>query len=715
MADTEELRLVVSLTDNASAQLTSIRGQIQNTFGPTAHTQLDQFGRKSDEIYRKLKDLAEATTGVGKAFDFFTRGFGAAGIAIAGVGYAIASQLRSLKEYADHMTRLGNAASGLGLSAGSVRNVEEAFQRVGRSAGDALKVMEDIQRVQEDLLRRGGGEIANRLLAHAQTPESLRAMNQFLAQLREAHTIEQQIEIIREAAENVYRNNLQYGEQRARQLEKEFLQTLGVSDAVMDLHGKIRELTAEEVKQQQAMVEQAKLYNEQVTYIEQGWDRIIRYFENNAVTNLYNAFKGMAEYAEKIGNWFEKIRPGATGQSLDDAVKNFHLLPRPETEGRGDPSIYGQPQFFSGGGGQPFWQNWRRSTNIEDHRTGRGGGDLMEENNRQLKMLNDSLFEMLHPAGAAGGGGGGLGLIGGGGAGGGGGGGPGSIPPMGNLGGGGGGISTGGGAPYGSHVGAGTGAGAGETSPHGTVSGDTFDRLTNYFAAGGGTAGGHGLAGDRARYARELERNPALRQKIMRIAFNEQGANPQGTQAVLESMMNRASARGTNLETQAHWYGGEKGGYYAMGNMGRGALENPHSRAILEHSLNEALGGSNISNYATDNSSGGLAARERATGKFHYTAGYHGESFFTPGWGEPGLERKYNAWRQALGASEDRMALDAHSVRTHKVEASGKLTANINAPKGTDVTLEGGGAFTKIEMNRQTQMEPARSGPAIGQ
>ena len=61
----------------------------------------------------------------------------------------------------------------------------------------------------------------------------------------------------------------------------------------------------------------------------------------------------------------------------------------------------------------------------------------------------------------------------------------------------------------------------------------------------------------------------------------------------------------------------------------------------------------------------------------------------------------------------DRQAIDAHSVRTHRVEGSGKLTANITAPKGTDVTLEGGGLFKKTEINRQIPMEAARPGAGI--
>lgn len=158
------------------------------------------------------------------------------------------------------------------------------------------------------------------------------------------------------------------------------------------------------------------------------------------------------------------------------------------------------------------------------------------------------------------------------------------------------------------------------------------------------------LAADRARYAKEIADNPALGEKIQRIAYNEQGRNPQGTQAVIESMMNRASVRGTSLEQQARWHHAEPGGYYAIGNMGRGALENDKTAGILQTSLSNALGGSNLAAFATDNSSGSLARHEASTGAFNPTASFTGETFFAPGSAEPGFVPKHASWR-------DRMAL----------------------------------------------------------
>lgn len=160
---------------------------------------------------------------------------------------------------------------------------------------------------------------------------------------------------------------------------------------------------------------------------------------------------------------------------------------------------------------------------------------------------------------------------------------------------------------------------------------------------------------DRSRFKTELDRDPALREKVLRIAANEQGSNPQGTQAIIESMMNRAEMRGTTLRAQARWHRSE-GGYYDEGNMGRGALENPKQAAILRRALDNALGGGNVANYATDNASGDLATRERANGKFKFRNYIHGETFFSPGWGGgafgPSSEASYDAWRAKVAAND---------------------------------------------------------------
>lgn len=156
------------------------------------------------------------------------------------------------------------------------------------------------------------------------------------------------------------------------------------------------------------------------------------------------------------------------------------------------------------------------------------------------------------------------------------------------------------------------------------------------------------LAADRQRYAQELATNPRLREKLMRIMVNEQGSSPQGVQSIVESAMNRASVRGTSLERQLRWHRAERNGYYQVGHAGTESAQYRRHLEMLNQAINNALAGSNISQYATDNSSGDLASHERESGKFRYRSDYSGETFFAPGWGEPQFARRWNRWAQQM-------------------------------------------------------------------
>ncbi|MGY3483995.1 hypothetical protein ACVW1C_001878 [Bradyrhizobium sp. USDA 4011] len=256
---------------------------------------------------------------------------------------------------------------------------------------------------------------------------------------------------------------------------------------------------------------------------------------------------------------------------------------------------------------------------------------------------------------------------------------------------------------------------------HGTSGGSSGGSDAVPDNAGAGTSGYVNPASgpfDRHRFIKELQSNTALRDKIMRIAANEQGRNAAGTQAVIESMMNRANVRGTSLAAQARWHESE-GGYYQQGTMGRGALENPKYRAILERSLAAALHGANTIDYATDNSSGGLADRERATGKFVFHRKINGESFFSPGNAEIGLARRYNDLRQRLlDQDAERSAHGARlsdHIRNHIRSGSGgghlghaSVSVDFhNMPRGTRTSAKVSGMFKEAKLNRGRPMAMA--------
>lgn len=144
---------------------------------------------------------------------------------------------------------------------------------------------------------------------------------------------------------------------------------------------------------------------------------------------------------------------------------------------------------------------------------------------------------------------------------------------------------------------------------------------------------------DRSRFKAELAAKPWLREKIKHISLGE-NQDPNANLAVIETMMNRAVVRGTSLEAQARRHkssGVDEGGYYA----GYAASYGTEKGSMAEGNIERALANSNVSRYATDNSSGKLAEREIESGSFKHHDTINGESFFSPGYAEPKLRDRW--------------------------------------------------------------------------
>jgi hypothetical protein len=154
----------------------------------------------------------------------------------------------------------------------------------------------------------------------------------------------------------------------------------------------------------------------------------------------------------------------------------------------------------------------------------------------------------------------------------------------------------GGGGRFGGRIFAPSGGQPIELPPTGTPSPVAIPPMGQAPIGGIGT-----LAGSRAAFARELEANPRLRERLFASTQAEVGGQgPQATQAYLESVMNRASARGKTLEQTIN-----DARYYPHSTIAKlNRKISGKARAGMESALTDVLGGSNISNFATGNESG---------------------------------------------------------------------------------------------------------------
>ena len=196
----------------------------------------------------------------------------------------------------------------------------------------------------------------------------------------------------------------------------------------------------------------------------------------------------------------------------------------------------------------------------------------------------------------------------------------------------------------------------------------------------------------------EVNKDPRTKDLLYRMMRSEGGGAP-----TVEALMNRTQM--IRQKVPGYGIGDElRSGFYGPINRGQtGGPLSENERAKYDKTLSEVVGGSD---YIQGRTNQGMAS--------------------DPGAGLPGRVRVpgssevYNYWEgrrkgvnfsTADSARFAREQLDRRMAAGNKIEGTGKISVDVNAPKGTKVDAQGGGIFKDVEINRQTQMEPARKGP----
>ncbi|HEV8466022.1 MAG TPA: hypothetical protein VGQ63_13600 [Pseudolabrys sp.] len=241
----EELRLVVNLTDNASAGIAKLRGELGQLGSGSSGQNLDKFKRETTAITQVVKGLG---TEMGLSARVMTSvlvpGIGTAVTAIGALGALYIEQIRQLPEWTAQLRAMGDAAKNIGANAGQYRSIVEQLGALGVSAEAAQNSMAGINNAIADLTRRGSA-LRQSLLQHA-GPEGAAGMRAWIDSLLSTRTEAERTNKVIIAGENVYKNALKEtnSEIEARRREQDWLRQFGVDPA---LAGKrVKELSAEE-------------------------------------------------------------------------------------------------------------------------------------------------------------------------------------------------------------------------------------------------------------------------------------------------------------------------------------------------------------------------------------------------------------------------------------------------------------------------------------
>ena len=139
MPEFEELRLVVSLTDHASAGLNNFQRSIQQFSSGQTANQIEGFKKQNSLMREALKATGLEATGTAKAFEgLSSKMLGSAG-AISAVGFVLYESLNKVNAAAKEIRDQAISLERLGVSFAQGKNIIEQYRRFGIEEVEAQK------------------------------------------------------------------------------------------------------------------------------------------------------------------------------------------------------------------------------------------------------------------------------------------------------------------------------------------------------------------------------------------------------------------------------------------------------------------------------------------------------------------------------------------------------------------------------------------------
>ena len=143
MPEVEELKLVVSLDDQASVGLEKVKTALQQIGGGEMAENAQRLRRHTQEMTLSFRSFREEIERMGRAVPII--GPGLASIATGILGVVTASLgLAGIKNFADEMERLDRLSKTTGFGAGMIKGVIDQLERLGIDRGAAAQNIQGI-------------------------------------------------------------------------------------------------------------------------------------------------------------------------------------------------------------------------------------------------------------------------------------------------------------------------------------------------------------------------------------------------------------------------------------------------------------------------------------------------------------------------------------------------------------------------------------------
>lgn len=262
----EELKITVSLDDNASGPLTTLRTNLQQL---ADIPQRASRGEELDPAIRKTAEYLKGVLALGRGFEVLKTFMNPVALGVAAVGYEFYRGLVALKNYTEEINKMALTAKQAGISFAELRNITLQLQASGIAVD---KVTESIQGLNHSIaqLVRPWSELRVRLMEDA-GPRGAAQMGEWIEKLTSAKTETERLNVAMQASRNVYENALaeSHSEIEARDRQRMFMEEIGLNQAMIRRAEDLGKMTAAQTARYESLVK----YSEQ---FESKWGEIHR-------------------------------------------------------------------------------------------------------------------------------------------------------------------------------------------------------------------------------------------------------------------------------------------------------------------------------------------------------------------------------------------------------------------------------------------------------
>ena len=137
----DELRLQVSLVDNATAQLKSIKSSLDELGTGSQANNLDRLKRETGEVDAALRKMVDTALRGPKAFLDLARSVTVAGVSLGTFAYAAEKTLGTVGALSSKLVELLHISRQTGFDPAVIKQITQAYERSGLSARQAQQEM----------------------------------------------------------------------------------------------------------------------------------------------------------------------------------------------------------------------------------------------------------------------------------------------------------------------------------------------------------------------------------------------------------------------------------------------------------------------------------------------------------------------------------------------------------------------------------------------